>query len=904
MNKNIALLALTGILTLASCGQNSTTPTCNTNQTLVNGVCTTNPTPGATTGVLTFVMDSTYTATVTDSSGKVVPSSSYATMTPGNYSVVFSKGGYTSSNPVNFTITAGQVTTVTAPTLSAVITTTNPPKTYYVDGTGAMQPIPASAMQNAGQNFVFYAWLQNNNAASATAGTTMADMTSGQIVNSDVAPIKSQNLAAVYVGYKAADGNTYPVVGAGVRWDIVQGTDQTNVRFAAADDGINAPGAVPLKVKPQYIGDQAMTANTFTNAASNASNAAFPSSVNYPLVNNAHLLSPNTDGTTWTALWVPNQQQGSADISVVASINGTEIDKTVLHKTFAPSAHLKITKTVDNNNAVLPGVNHTFTITVTNDGQGPANGVKLSDNLTSGTLANYSINGLSSGTANGNGGFDSSFDLAPGASQTFTFNAQGSATGQFCDTAAVTSYTNGAFGTVTPATTDGLSAQACMTVVQPQLNIIKQIANADGTIAANQSPTVPAGTQMYVKVTLANTGSADATNVNVTDALNSNTTGAPANYSVGAITASAGASAATNAGSGFTAPSQTIPVGGSYSYLVPVTASSDGKFCDTASFTSDNAGNGSSDACFTVATAHLNITKTNSVTSLNPNGTYSSTITVTNTGTADATNVNVSDVVGNNGSNYLTGGTGGSYTLTGTTQPGSVGYSGHTFTAGSVTIPAGGSMVITVPTSVPASTAPAQYCDQASFTSDNAGTGNAQACVNVSPYLPTHIQSGDSVDPLKADGTTISTITFSSFVERGANEAATNHVWNFNYGANDPANYNGAAGAFNYSNVHVIYDANPMYDTTTGIVTSDYTHGTDVTSQVNLSAASGTGLLTITAPTFQMAPGSVMYIRADVTTTQVSTSGFNSVGRWTLNGAMDGTTKVNQTAENTTTTNN
>lgn len=43
MNKNIALLALTGVLTLASCNP-GVTPTCTADQTLQNGICVaTNP---------------------------------------------------------------------------------------------------------------------------------------------------------------------------------------------------------------------------------------------------------------------------------------------------------------------------------------------------------------------------------------------------------------------------------------------------------------------------------------------------------------------------------------------------------------------------------------------------------------------------------------------------------------------------------------------------------------------------------------------------------------------------------------------------------------------------------------------------------------------------------------------
>ena len=119
MNKRIALLSLTGVLALASCGQTNVDPTCATGQNLVNGVCTT----PATTGSVTFVGAAGYTVVVKDSKGAVVPAANYGTLAPGTYSVTYSKDGYVSQNG-SFTITAGQANTVTAPTLVQVGTST------------------------------------------------------------------------------------------------------------------------------------------------------------------------------------------------------------------------------------------------------------------------------------------------------------------------------------------------------------------------------------------------------------------------------------------------------------------------------------------------------------------------------------------------------------------------------------------------------------------------------------------------------------------------------------------------------------------------------------------------------------------------------------------------------------
>lgn len=893
MNKKFAWLALTGVLTLASCGQNTTTdPTCTNGQVLQNGACVT---PGATTGVLNITNPNGYTVVVKNASGTVVDSKTYGTLTPGTYTATFSMDGFTSQN-VGFSITAGGTTTIVAPTLVKVVTTT-PAKAgaYYVNAKGELVAI--TSVNPA--NFRFSAWMEDVRDAGFNPTTFAGTPTAAE--QDEVAPLNRQNILGAYMAYTPDNGTTwFPVVGADVRWDLI--TEQTTggVRFSAADDGAMDSGAM----RPLDINANATSALTWTNRQSN-NNVAYPASATYPTYNLTGVNSPDVNGYTWTALnHDPAATAAHARIRVVGYVNGQEIEKQWLTKDFAPSANLTITKVNTNPTDAAPNEARTFTITVRNTGQGPATGIRLNDVLKTGSAANYSVTGVP-GTANAQDGFDTTFDLAAGQSRDFTFTARASDVGQYCDVASISTYNNGPFGQVTPGTTPGqaaLSAQACMTVRAPKLTIIKDIVDASGNVLADAN--VAVNTDVRVRITVVNNGDAPAQGVQVTDRLRD---GAAANYSIGAVTPATGVT--MQGDDGFTTAAQNIAPGASAVYTFPARASVDGRYCDVASFTSSNAGAGSDDACFTVATARLAITKTNTPnTNLRPGAQFTSTIVVTNSGNATATGVNVNDVIQNSGvaTQFFQSGT---YTVTGTAQQGSVSYDATTRTANivpnTVNIPAGGNLTLTVTSSVPAGVAPGEYCDVAAYTSSNAlpATGTARACITVATSLSEHIQSSDTVDPIRiGDANSTSIVTFTSENERTSNENTTANTWLFNYGTLDPANYNGANGIFNFSNVQVWYDAAPTRNEQTGIITSDYTHGQNVTTQATINPGTGTGKLNVTVP-FEMVPGSVVYIRSQISApaTAVNNQSYQSVGRWENTGKISGIRKINQAAESTTT---
>lgn len=902
MNGKIGILALTGVLLLAACGSNATTPPVT-------------PTVGA----VTVPGVAGYTTVIKDANGNVIPSSSYNNLTPGTYTVTYSQAGFISQSQT-FTVSAGQSVVLVAPTLVAVAVASTS-GAFYLDAKGNQVAITQDDLNNAGTRFVFYAWLQDQ--AGGIDPTKVGTATDPGVPAAnelqEVAPLNTQNLAAGYVGYKAADGSVRPIVGANVRWDILAQTN--NVRFSAADDGGSPSGAVAR----QDINDNALSANTYTNSAT-GNNVRFPSSADYPLYNVTGVNTPDTNGFTWTALnHDPAATTATARVRAVAYVNGTEITKRFLDKTFAPSAKLTITKTPKDNQAGI-GQAKNIDITVTNSGAGPATGIKLNDVLKSGAAGSYTATLVrpADGTPNNAQGFDSTFDLAAGASRTFTIAAQGNAVGVYCDVATIVSYANGAFGTVTP---NNLNDQACLTVTAPTLNIVKTLGTVDATgaftpIAAGV--TVGPNTPVFARITVNNAGTAPATNVVVTDQIDATTTAA--NYAIKSapVSSPAGTPSTVNpANTGFTTGAFNLAAGASTSFTFSAAGSTDGQYCDTGTFTA-TSNNGTAVAptssqliCFKVASPKLAITKVNSqgvnqppLNTLTPGSSYNSTVTVTNNGSATATAVAVSDLLGK-----LQGGAGtfmnfgsGNYTVSGTTQTGSVSFANNTVstTPPTIDLAPGAVLTLNLTSTVPQGAPAGSYCDVGSYTSTNAGTGSAQACVTVVTFLSEATQLTHTVDPIRGGDMTGTFVTATADVKPASNEAAIQNVFIENFGATDPVQQ--TPGLFNYQAVQVFYDPNPTRDPVTGTITSNYLNATSRAlvsgTDYNLSAPSGVGQVIITlTPAFAITPSGTVFTRIQVTAPAgTPPRQYQETFRWNNVGQGDNAAYTNFKAESTTVT--
>lgn len=140
-------------------------------------------------------------------------------------------------------------------------------------------------------------------------------------------------------------------------------------------------------------------------------------------------------------------------------------------------------------------------VIVRNTGTGPAEGVKVTDALTSGNAATQSITPVSTGgTLVGDDGFTWNIGtLAAGGVATYDFNARASADGTYCDTATVSS---------TNTTPTYPSDSACYKVATPFLDISKTNQPASG---------LNVGDTYTSTIIVKNTGSLTATNVQVKD---------------------------------------------------------------------------------------------------------------------------------------------------------------------------------------------------------------------------------------------------------------------------------------------------------------------------------------------------------------------------------------------------
>jgi len=914
MNRKVSLavLALSGVLSLAACSQD-------------NG---TKPIPPITvgTGSLSIVKPDAVTATVTNSTGGSVASGSYGTLSPGNYSVTFSRPGYVSQT-TNTTVVANQNTTVTAPELSAVTAPTKGRGVYYVNAAGNLVAVPVADLSNP-DKFVFQAWLENEDAGIAIAENKI----SGAATDSErieVAPSRTQNLAAGYVGYISADGTVFPVAGATVRWNITGaaparasdvGGSNTNVIFGGADDGSNdtnfGGGITPQNLKGQSISAAGKQADTITNTTSLA-NTPFPSSTaQYPLNNATGVTSPNVNGFTWTTLF-STSDRASAEIVAVASVGDLEVGKQVLNKYFAPRPNVTITKTVltdstapttDGQAAV--GGTVTMRIAVTNNGAGVANAVNVTDRLVSGDPALTSITqpapqaGVTY-TAQGDDGFDATIAaLAPGQTINIDFPVTSNTAGVYCDQATLTNFDSLDFDIVN----SGLQKNACAIFVAPNVNVIKTFLDAAGN-DLGASTQVSANVPASVRFRVVNNGGADASITSVDDNLvrvnNAAVTTADPSYST---TLPTGAVANARDGFTYTAPFTLAP-GASRDFTFAVQSSADGTYCDAGSVASNGGNPTSNEACLTVATPKLTITKVNSSATVQPGSNYTSTITVRNTGTGTAQNVNVSDLLAQNGptnvsyasATFQNGANAASAAFFNPTNRTAYASANGTDT---INIPAGGSVLLTVTSTVPAAATPGSYCDFASFTSANAGTGTASACVQVRQFVALQTQLSDTLDPVVGNGGTTADgrTNYTSLLvnEASSNEAVNNSTVTYAFGA---ATLNGTDGLFsNPTTTDVYIDATPQRDANTGAVISDNTNasavklvlGTDYTIGNN---ANGEQTLSITRT---LNPGGVFFVRHLGVSASVAPKQYFTNYVWSTTGVVSNTIYQGASSEPTT----
>lgn len=714
------------------------------------------------------------------------------------------------------------------------------PRAVYRDDRGNLIPID-TVNANSG-NFIFYAWLEDEAEGIIPDNLDSPITDPGQPLleeQDESAPSYTQNLATSWVGYEDAAGNVYPVIGADVRWEIDQWwTERVNsMQFGASDDNGIASGY-------GIFDDQA---DTRTNNARLAAERFPFVETEFPLYNVTGIGTPFIDGLTWVTLFSPDAI-AEGRIVAVANINGEEIGKQILYKSFAPAPQLEITKTVSPEivNLVSGSASVTWTVTVSNIGEGDASSVEMNDFLASGNGANYTIGGLPAGSTQDGDGFTNSFPLPAGETETFTFTGTVTEAGTYCNEAEILSYSAGS-QTWSPA---DLSAQACFVALESNLGIVKDFVAADDTTSLGKSLTVAVNETATLRVRVINNGSGTATGVEVSDVL---TSGNLANYQI------IGASPGTpNATGGFDVVIGELAAGATRTFLFTVAASADGVYCDTVdvSATSGTIGIGTDSACLTVATPNLTITKVNSPDSVLPGATYTSTIVVNNTGTATARNVVIRDTLGlNEDANvraiYVSSslnGVGGAV-------------SNNVVTADQVTLAAGDSVTFTVVSRIPLGAASGTYCNTATVTSSNAETREASDCILVPAFSAFQTQLIDLADPI-AVGKNVSFFSV-LYVEALSNEGVVDNELLYSFGLVSP-NVLGIPGVFRLVSTAIYLDTNPVTDPVTGLVISDTASSTArlLRAGVDYTADNSTpGLQSIVmSPDVVLQPDTALYL--------------------------------------------
>ncbi|MVT09091.1 Ig-like domain-containing protein, partial [Chitinophaga tropicalis] len=298
-----------------------------------------------------------------------------------------------------------------------------------------------------------------------------------------------------------------------------------------------------------------------------------------------------------------------------------------------------------------PGEAVVYTITVTNNGPSDATNVNVQDAAPAGTSISTWTATVTTGTvtlpaSSGTGNLNQTISTLPnGAVVTYEVTVQTPAnyTGSLSNTATVTSGTSdpNPDPTCPTCTAAGIPATPSADIVT-----VKKLKDAAKT-------TFAPGEAVVYTITVTNNGPSDATNVNVQDA-------APAGTSISAWTATVTTGTVTlpaNSGTGnLNQTISTLPNGAVVTYEVTVQTPADytGSLSNTATVTSGTSDPNPDPSCPTCTAASIPATPSADIvtvkklkdaakTTFAPGEAVVYTITVTNNGPSDATNVNVQD---------------------------------------------------------------------------------------------------------------------------------------------------------------------------------------------------------------------------------------------------------------------
>jgi len=521
----------------------------------------------------------------------------------------------------------------------------NPPTASFT-GTGCAG---ATITAPVGATQIVLSGATVNAAAICTLSVRVVGTISGNLINS-VAP---QSISS-------AQGVTNPLQGTAT----LAVTGSANLSITKTDGVTSAiPGSTttytivvqnagPNDVTGLGVNDAPPAGMTFTSwTCASTAGSICPASGSGPIATTVTVLNGGSVTFTVNAA-IASSATGSITNTASLAVPGSVIDTNPVSSasdtdTLTPVADLAISKS-DGVTTVIPGGPTTYTIVVSNSGPSNATGATVADILpaaiTSDTFTAVGSGGASGFTASGSGNINDTVNLPVGGTITYTLiaNIASGATGTLANTATVTApagVTDPNLSNNTATDTDTLT---------PQANLA--ISKTDGVTSVNAG-----GTTTYT-IVVSNGGLSAANGAVFTDP-------AVANLSVTSVTcgsASGGASCPTVAnttialmqGAGIVIP--TLPPGGSVTFTVKATVAGNatGSITNTANVaapvgvTDPNLSNNTATDTDTInLIADLAITKSDGVTSVDPGGTTTYTIVVSNSGPSNVTGATVTDIL-------------------------------------------------------------------------------------------------------------------------------------------------------------------------------------------------------------------------------------------------------------------
>lgn len=302
-------------------------------------------------------------------------------------------------------------------------------------------------------------------------------------------------------------------------------------------------------------------------------------------------LDPNTSDNTGTATTVPVE---NADLSIVKTVN---------------------------NSTPNVGDNVIFTVVVTNNGPSSANNIVVSEAFPNG----YTVNNVTvtSGQYNANVNW-TNFSLNPGESATLTANVTVKNSGNYLNTASITSSS-----VVDPVSSNNTSSATTTPNAVTDLSVLKTVDNATPLVGSN----------VVFTIVVTNNGPSNATGVSVQDLL-------PNGYTFVSYTSTGGtynsASGVWNIGNIIANNNKTL--------TITATVNQTGDYLNTATVNGNETDTNTTNNSSSVGTVPNNVSDlavTKSVSDGTPlvGSQITFTVTVTNNGPSNAQEVEINDVV-------------------------------------------------------------------------------------------------------------------------------------------------------------------------------------------------------------------------------------------------------------------